>query len=187
MVDVMGHLAMALLVAAPAWVLWDGRLSLAFVGLTLTTAMLPDADLYLQGVLPITHHGVTHTVVFVTAVALVAGAVVEFGLRSWLERTWLASEGYAVSDWALFAFVAGAFVLGGCSHLVADMLSAPDIAAPVEPFWPVFEKPWSVDVLYYDNPWWNRGLLAVATALHLALGYLDYEIGHRYRMREDGA
>lgn len=183
MVDVMGHLAMASLAAIPAWVLWDGRVGAVFVGATLTTAMLPDVDLVLRDFLPVHHHGVTHTVVFVTGVALVAGAVVEFGFRSRLERTWLASEGYTVTDWALFAFVAGAFLLGGYSHLFADMLSAPDIAPPIEPFWPFFDKPWSVDVAYYNSRWWNLGLLVVATALHFALASVDVVVDHTYRIR----
>jgi hypothetical protein len=62
---------MALLWALPAWVRWDGRVNLAFIGFTFATAMLPDLDLVLRSVLPITHHGITHTVLFVVALALV--------------------------------------------------------------------------------------------------------------------
>jgi hypothetical protein len=63
MVDVSGHVAIGLLFAAPAWFLWGRRGSLSFVGFSLLTAMLPDADLFLRRVFPtVQHHGVTHTV-----------------------------------------------------------------------------------------------------------------------------
>jgi len=182
MVDVMGHFGMALLWALPALVIWNGRASLAFIGLVLATAMLPDVDLVLSQFLPIAYHGITHTILFVVTVGVVAGAVVEYGLKSWFERAWLRSEGHTISTGALFVFVAGALVPGGFSHLFADMLSAPDIAPPVNPFWPVFSKPWSVDVAWYNSPWWNRGLLAVAATLHLLVGYLDFDVDHPYHI-----
>jgi len=76
MVDVSGHFAMALLFAAPAWLVWGRRGSLTFAAFTLVTAMLPDTDLALRHVFPtVHHHGVTHTVVFVTVASVVAGAI----------------------------------------------------------------------------------------------------------------
>jgi len=182
MVDVTGHIAMAMLWALPAWALWDGRVGLAFVGLAVTTAMLPDVDLVLQTVLPIEHHGVTHTIVFVTFVALIAGAVTEYGLRSRLERRWLDDRGYTVTTGALFVFVLTGLLLGGYSHLFADMLSAPDIAPPVNPFWPFFEKPWSVDVIWYNARLWNAGLLAVAIGIHAVVAVTEFSIPHRWRI-----
>lgn len=182
MVDVMGHFAFALLLALPAWALWDGRVSLAFVAFALSTAMLPDVDLVLQAFLPVQHHGVTHTVVFVTGVSLVAGVLAEYGLKSWLERLWLERRGYTVAPGMLFLFAFAGMVAGGYSHLVADMLSAPDIAAPVEPFWPLFEKPWSVDVLWYNSQWWNAGLLAVALAAHAVAVTVDRSVGHPWHL-----
>lgn len=180
MVKLMGHLGIALLWAVPAWFVWEPRVSLAFVGFVLSTAMLPDVDLVLRDVLPIVHHGVTHTVVSVAVVSLIAGALVEYGLRSWLERRWFRRRGITVSSGALFLFVAGGFLLGGLSHLFADMLSAPDIADPIEPFWPLFDKPWSIDVLWYASTPWNVGLLAVGSAIHVALAYLDVRVEHPY-------
>jgi membrane-bound metal-dependent hydrolase YbcI (DUF457 family) len=147
--------------------------------------MLPDVDLVLSNYLPVVHHGVTHTVLFVTVVALVAGAFAEFVLRDPVERAWVASEDRRISRWALFAFVAGAFLVGGYSHLFVDMLSAPDIAKPVEPFWPFFEKPWSVDVLWYSSTVWNVGLLAVASALHVLLAALDVAVDYPLRFVRD--
>ncbi len=183
MVDVMGHFAMALLWATPAWAVWEGRVSLAFVAFALSTAMLPDVDLVLRSVLPVQHHGVTHTVVFVTAVALVTALLVEFGLKSRLEQLWLTERGYTVPRWALFAFVFGGLLLGGFSHLFADMLSAPDVAAPVEPFWPLFDKPWSVDLIWYNSSWWNAGLLAVGLSIHALAAYADRSAAHPWTLR----
>ena len=183
MVDVMGHFGMALLWAIPAWFVWDGRVSIAFVAFVLATAMLPDIDLVLSRFLPIVHHGITHTVLFVTCVALIVGAIAEYGLRSRLERAWRKDENETISTGALFVFVTGGLLLGGYSHLFADMLSAPDIAKPVEPFWPLFDKPWAVDVIWYNSPWWNVALLALAVTIHLVLAYADFEIDHPYHLR----
>ncbi|MDS0284599.1 metal-dependent hydrolase [Haloarcula onubensis] len=180
MVDVMGHLAMALLWAFPAWALWEERVAPLFVGFAVTTAMLPDVDLVLRAVLPIQHHGVTHTIVFVTAVALVAGGVIEYGLRSRLERVWLGERGYRLTAGTLFVFVTAALLFGGYSHLFADMLSAPDIAPPVNPFWPFFDKPWSVDVIWYNSRMWNAGLLVVAVVLHVLAATAELSVPHRW-------
>ena len=174
MVDVPGHFAMALLWALPAWFLWDGRVSLAFVGFALATAMLPDVDLLLLGLpVGVHHHGVTHTVLFVSTVAVVAGVVVAHALVPWIERLWLESEGHTIPRAGVYAFVTGGLLVGGLSHVFADMLSAPDIAEPVEPFWPFFDKPVSFDVIYYTAPEWNLGLLLVAAALHAIVAYAD--------------
>lgn len=185
MVKLMGHLGMALLWSLPAWFVWDRRLTLVFVGFVLTTAMLPDVDLVLADFLPVVHHGVTHTVLFVTVVALAAGAIAEYLLRPWLEAAWLRSRGRRATDGTLFAFVAGGLLLGGYSHLFTDMLSSPDIAAPIEPFWPVLDKPWSFDVIWYSSFRWNVGLLAVGVALHVLLAVLDVRITDRYGITVD--
>jgi len=75
--------------------------------------------------------------------------------------------------------------VGGMSHIFADILSAPDIAAPLSPFWPVYTEPVIVDVIYYDNPFWNFGLLGVAIALHVLLArYEGVPLETRYRIGE---
>lgn len=185
MVELLGHLALALLSSLVAWFLWDGRVSAAFAGLTLVTAMLPDVDLALRHVLPMDHHGVTHTVPFVLAVAVVAGAVVEYGLRAHFERLLARWAGYRVSRGALFVFVTGAFALGGLSHLFGDMLSSPDVAKPVSPLWPLIDSPIAFDVIWYASPWWNTGLFLVALACHAVLAYVDLRIDHPYQIVED--
>lgn len=185
MVNAAGHFAMALLGSSFAWILWDGRTSLAFIGFALSAAMLPDVDLLLRLVLPVEHHGVTHTIAFVTIVAIGAGTLAEYGLRSRIERVWLKKSGYTAARGSLFLFVVSGILVGAYSHLFADMLSAPDIAKPLSPFWPLFKKPWSFDLIYYGSPWWNAGLLSVALALHAVLAYFDLRLNHPYQIRRD--
>lgn len=69
----------------------------------------------------------------------------------------------------VFVFATAGFLTGGLSHIFADLLSAPDIASPLEPLWPLYDKPIIVDVIYYDSVFWNFELLAVAIVVHLAL------------------
>ncbi|KYH23994.1 hypothetical protein HAPAU_40730 [Halalkalicoccus paucihalophilus] len=184
MVDVSGHFAMALLFAAPAWVLWGHRGALGFTGFTLVTAMLPDSDLVLQHYLPVSHHGVTHTVLFVALVSVLSGAVAarwltaHFNTHRWIRSTTIPTE-------TVFLFATAGLLTGGVSHIFADLLSAPDIAAPLAPFWPVYPEHIIIDVIYYNSPIWNFGLLAVAVALHLALArYEGYPLETRYRIGE---
>lgn len=172
MVDIMGHIAMGLLWASPAWFFWRTRVSIVFIGFTTIAALFPDIDIWFRTLFPgvVHHHGVLHTVVFVVLSSLVVGALVAVTLARPIDR-WLGSDRFDARD--LFVFAAGAMLLGGLSHLFTDMLSAPDIAQPIEPFWPVYQKPWSVDLIWYNSPWWNAGLLTVAVLLHLGLAYLS--------------
>ena len=179
MVKLMGHLGMALLWSSPVWFVWEWRESVAFIALALTTAMLPDVDLVLENFLPISHHGITHTVVFVVGTSLLVGALVAYVTRTELGHGWARRYGVSVSGRGLFGFVAGAFALGGLSHIFTDMLSAPDIAEPLEPFWPFVDKPWSLDLIFYSSFWWNVGLLAVALALHLVIAYVTIDLDSR--------
>ncbi|QLK25056.1 metal-dependent hydrolase [Natrinema zhouii] len=168
MVNVAGHLGMALLFAAPAWLVWGKRGALGFTGFALLTAMLPDTDLVLQQVLPIDHHGVTHTLLFVLLMSVLVGAAVAKWLTPWFAAThWIRST--EITTETVFVFATAGLALGGISHLFADLLSAPDIAAPLEPFWPLYSEPVIVDVIYYGSPIWNIGLFAVAIGLHLVL------------------
>lgn len=167
MVDVLGHVAMGLLWAVPGWFRWEGRVSLAFVGFVLLAVMLPDIDLYLPGVV---HHGVTHTVPFVTIAALVGAALVTPVATPILRRWWRRNGDGTVSRSSTFRFVAGGFLVGGLSHLFIDMLSAGAGGnPPLEPFWPFFAKPVSIDFIYYSSFAWNGGLLVSALAIHLVL------------------
>lgn len=169
MVQVAGHLGMALLFSTPAWLVWGRRTSVTFVGFCLVTAMLPDLDLVLQDVVPgVYHHGVTHTVAFVVVAGVAGGALAAVWLTPYLERYRRIRSG-VIPRSTVFAFAAGGFVLGGLSHVFADLLSAPDIAAPLKPLWPVYSESVIFDVVAYDSFAWNEGLLLAAVALHVAL------------------
>jgi len=183
MVKLMGHVAMALLWAIPAWFVWDNRVSLAFVGLTTVTAMLPDLDLLLQKLFPslIHHHGVTHTIVFVCGASVFAGAITAAAFSGPLDR-WTRGERFDRSS--AFAFAAGAYAVGGLSHVFADMLSAPDIASPIEPLWPFVQGSWGIDVIWYSSTWWNVGLLAVALTVHAVLAVATTPLEHPFRLEE---
>lgn len=182
MVDVSGHFAIALLFAAPAWFVWGRRGATGFTAFALVTAMLPDSDLVLRHFLPVSHHGVTHTALFVVLVSVLTGAVAAGWLTSFFNsHRWIKST--AIDDETVFVFATAGFLTGGLSHLFADLLSAPDIAAPLAPFWPVYPEPIVIDLIYYDSPIWNFGLLAVAGVFHLALAYYDrYPLETRYRI-----
>lgn len=183
MVDVMGHVAMGLLWAAPVWFLWSRRVSLAFLGIVAGAALLPDVDLWIEKLAPavIHHHGITHTVVFVAVLSLAVGAVVATQRRP-LDR-WLWRE--PVRPRTSSGFVSVAVLIGGLSHLFADVLSSPDISQPLEPFWPVYPEPVIVDLIWYNAPLWNVGLLAVTLLLHLLLALLVQPLDHPYRITDE--
>ena len=171
MVDVLGHVAMGLLWAVPAWFLWEKRTSLAFIGLVLLTVMLPDVDLYLPGIV---HHGVTHTVLFVSLTALLGGAMVTTVATPVFRRLLRRSRDDSVSTGTIYGFVVSGLLLGGLSHLFIDMLSAGSGGnPPLEPFWPVFTRSFSIDFIYYSSFRWNGGLLLVALLVHATLFFLD--------------
>lgn len=182
MVDASGHIAMALLFAAPAWIVWSRRGALGFTAFALVTAMLPDTDLLLQQYLPISHHGVTHTLLFVGVASGLAGTISARWLTDWLnDHPRVRST--TITPEVVFWFATGGFLTGGVSHIFADLLSAPDIAAPLSPFWPLYDQPVIIDVIYYDSVIWNFGLLAVAVGLHVLLArHESYPLDSRYRI-----
>lgn len=168
MVDVTGHFAVALLFVLPAWFVYERTTASRFVALALTTAMLPDVDLFLSHYLPIQHHGITHTVAFVVVASLALGLLAA-GIVAASPRKATPGETVSWLPGNVFGFATTAFFVGAGSHVFADMLSAPDIAPPVKPFMPFWNGVVSVDVLYYDDPVWNFGLLGVAIAAHLVV------------------
>jgi membrane-bound metal-dependent hydrolase YbcI (DUF457 family) len=188
MVNLAGHLAMALLFAAPAWLVWGRRGALGFTAFALVTSMLPDTDLVLQHYLPISHHGITHTLLFVGVVSVVAGALAaRFLTDQFNDHRWIRST--VITPDVVFLFATAGFLTGGVSHIFADLLSAPDIAAPLSPFWPVYTEPVIIDVIAYDSVAWNFGLLAVAVATHALLARRErYPLDTRFRIggRKDG-
>lgn len=181
MVDITGHLAFGLLFALPAWYVWDDRVSVGFVALAAVAALLPDIDLWLTVLFPdqIHHHGVIHTVLFAVGASLVIGAIVAGLLRRRVDR-WVGDERFHARR--LFVVATLAVLTGTLSHLFADMLSAPDLSTPIEPFWPFFAKPWSLDLLWYNATWINYGFFTVMVVTHLALAYLTTPPERRHRL-----
>lgn len=180
MVDQLGHAAMALFWSVPAWFLWDRAVSVAFAGTALLTSQLPDVDLYVPG---LAHHGITHTVPFVLLASLLGAALVTALFERRVRRWWRVREGTDLSRTTLYAFVASALLVGGLSHLFVDLLSTPATGRPLQPFWPFFEKPFSVSPIErFSAPKWNIGPLIIALAVHLAL-YLSDLSSLRRRVR----
>lgn len=176
MVDVLGHLGMALIWLSPAWYFVDRRDTAAvFVAGSFPFGLLPDVDLYLSRLSGIHHHGVVHTVLAVTLMALVVGPLLGRVFTTVAAGTdWFSDRG-ARSAYEMG--VIGVWV-AGLAHLFADMLSAPDVSTPIEPFWPLFHGGlFSVDVLWYQSWWATWGLLVLGVAVNVAAWYWKGEDG----------
>jgi hypothetical protein len=168
MVDVLGHLGMAMIWLAPAWFFLDREKTAAlFVGVGVWFGMLPDVDLLLSSWFQeIKHHGIFHTVLVVTILAAVIGPVVGWVLNKTLGGSdWFSEQ--AADNATGFGFVM--VWIAGLGHLSADILSAPDIADSIEPFWPIYQQSLGIDVVWYNNPWANWGLLAAGILINVAL------------------
>jgi hypothetical protein len=169
MVDVVGHLGMALLWLAPAWFIFDRpKTAGAFVLSGFPFGMLPDIDLVLSRMFAtVKHHGVFHTVLVVTILAAVVGPVVGAVVDRVGGDDWLSPE--VRENKYQFGFVA--VWIAGLAHVFADMLSAPDIAEAVEPFWPLYQQSLGIDVVWYNNPWFNWGLFVAGIVVNVGLYY----------------
>ena len=171
MVDVLGHLGMALLWLAPAWYVLDRReTAVAVVGTGFWFGMVPDVDLVLSNYVPtIHHHGVFHTILVVTVLAAILGPLLGRGLKAvGGDADWFSAE--AEADAIKIGFVA--VWVAGLSHLFADMLSAPDIASRIEPLWPLYDgSVVLVDVLWYNSFWATWALLLAGLAVNVGAWY----------------
>jgi hypothetical protein len=168
MVDVAGHLGMALIWLAPAWLIIDRRRTAAtFSAVGVWFGMMPDVDLLLSGVVPtIEHHGVFHTILAVGILSVVMGPLVGRGLRATIGGSSWFSD--AAVDRASGVGVVMVFV-AGTAHVFADMLSAPDVAQAVEPFWPLCSRSIGIDLVWYDDPVFDWGLFVVGVGLTVGL------------------
>ncbi|MFC6862764.1 metal-dependent hydrolase [Halomicroarcula sp. GCM10025817] len=168
MVDVAGHLGMALLWLAPAWIVLDRpETAGTFVASGFLFGMFPDVDLAISPIVPtVKHHGVFHTVAVVTVLAAVVGPLVG-RLVAYLggRRELLSTQAEATAS--RFGFFA--VWVAGLGHIFADVLSAPDVSEAIEPFWPLYRQPLGVDVVWYNDPWVNWGLLAAGILVNLGL------------------
>ncbi|WP_436910181.1 metal-dependent hydrolase [Halosimplex marinum] len=179
----MGHVAMALLWALPAWFVWHDRVSVVFVAIAAVVAPIPDGDKYLAMAFPdaFHHHGITHTVIFAVAAALVAGALAAWLLTDRVDG-WVQGDRFDSSS--MFVFATGAVLVSWLSHVFADMLSAPDISTPIEPLWPFVDGSWGIDLIWYNNPLWNVVFLAVMLLAHGVLAYSAFKVDHPYRIEK---
>lgn len=177
MVDVLGHLGMALIWLVPAWYFIDRRRTAAmFVAVAFWFGMLPDVDLYLSKWFDgIHHHGVFHTVLVVTLLAVIIGPLVGMVFRRIGSNSeWFSprAEEHAIGMGFLAVWIPG------LSHIFADMLSAPDASTRIEPLWPLVKGPVVLmDVLWYKSWWATWGLFVLGIALNVAAWYLadDHE------------
>jgi hypothetical protein len=188
MVEPLGHLAMALAFALPAWILWDGRTGAAFVGFVLAASTLPDVDIVLmRRGFPIQHHTVTHTITFVVLAAAVGSLLAVALLRPTLQRWWRLTEEETVQRGTVALFAGGGLLLGGVSHLVGDILAGDGYQA-IEPLWPLVEEPVAVPVAHYTSPWLNGGLFVLALGLHAGVVLTGtFPLEHRFRHWRTGS
>ena len=170
MVEPIGHVAMALLFAVPAWILWGRRPAVTFAVLTQATALLPDVDLYLREYFShplLQHHGITHTVPFLLVVGTLFGIVAAYALTPILNANRLIHSD-SITRGTSFLFTTAAFWAGGLSHVFVDLLSAEPDAA-IAPLWPLYRGDVIVDIVAYDSTPVNLGLIVAAIAIHAAL------------------
>jgi hypothetical protein len=171
MVDVLGHLGMALLWLAPVWYFVDHRQTAALIVATgFWFGMLPDVDLPLSNWgLGLHHHGVVHTVLAVTIFAAVLGPLVGLVFRRIDDRTgWFSARAREKALQIGFLTV----WIPGLAHLFADMLSAPDVSTRIEPLWPLVKGPVvMMDVLWYQSWWATWGLLILGISVNALAWY----------------
>lgn len=150
-----GHIGLALLFAAPAWLAFNQfRAGLAFSALAALTGMFPDLDIYVMRYLFIEHHGVMHSLAFLVPAALVLGGVVTGGYLA-------IRDGDSPSAAAVFAFVTVALFTGMLAHMVGDVLTSPDIAPPIKPLYPLVDQRFVLDAAFVKSNLWNLGPLAL--------------------------
>lgn len=115
---------------------------------------------------PLKHHGVFHTVLVVTILAAVIGPVVGKVVEAVVGDTdCLSTEAAARS--IRFGFLT--VWIPGLAHVFADMLSAPDLADSIEPLWPIYGGSIGVDLVWYNNPVVNWGLLVAGVLVNIGL------------------
>ena len=161
----LGHVGMALLFAAPlAFLLDRKRRYPPVLVLALATALLPDLD----GKIPFSHHhGGPHTVLFAVSASLAIGLALAFVSANVL---WLARRIDSVPAFrprAAFALGFGGALAGLASHLFADLLMIPIADNPVEPLWPLSNRPVALGLMHPGDPAWNYGLLAAGIAAQI--------------------
>lgn len=162
-----GHIGLALLFAAPAWLVFDQfRAGLAFSALAALTGMFPDLDIYVMRYVFIEHHGVMHSLAFLVPAALVLGGIFTGG--------YLAVRDDHPAATTVFAFVTVALFTGMVAHMVGDILTSPDIAPPIKPLYPLVDSRFVLDAAFVKSNLWNLGPLALGLVTQGSLAAWRY-------------
>jgi len=176
---------MALLWLAPAWLAFaHSETAATFVVAGLPFGMVPDLDLVFSQIFrTIRHHGVFHTILAITVFAAIIGPIVGTLLEKVAGGSdWLSLE--STHDSYRFGFLA--VWIAGLSHIFADMLSAPDIAQAVEPFWPLYFESISFDLVWYNAAWFNWGLLVAGIFVNSVLALYTRNINPKAEVDNSG-
>jgi inner membrane protein len=162
-----GHLGLTATLYVPFGVVLaasDPSLALGAGVLTLACGLAPDIDSYVSDRF-LEHRGLTHTVGFAALVGVVGA--------------WMFS--HPPIDTPALGFALG--VVGVGSHLVADWLNPMGIA----PWYPVFDRRYSIAFCNADDPTVNWLLLALGGLLTLTSGILALQGGEDVKMLAIGA
>jgi len=155
-----GHLGVALVLAAPFVAVLRPRVATRFTVLALLAATIPDLDLLVPGV---AHHGVTHTLGFAVAVGIAGSGL--FAAASTLTSPNTVDSTAPVPR--VVVFYAFALSLGAFGHVVADVLMLLPATQPVSPLWPVSHAPLRVETLRYGNTVRNLGTFCAGLGAHV--------------------
>ncbi|UPV75798.1 metal-dependent hydrolase [Halorussus limi] len=160
-----GHYGVALLAAAPVASFLGRRSGTVFSMFVILVAVLPDLDRHLPYV---THHGVTHTFLFAAVAGVVIGALGAAVYRAYLAVS-AASRWPNLSPERVFVWATAGVFIGVSGHVVADILVLLPGTQPVSPFWPVFERKLTVEVIPLGAPVRNVSLLVLGFVAQTAV------------------
>lgn len=153
----LGHYGAALTVYAPVGyvtaTIWGLELAVAGGLVVLGLSTFPDVDQYVP---VIDHRGPTHTVWFAVAVALLVA----------ITAPAVPGATDTASTATLSGFGALVATLSIGSHLLADAITP----MGVRPFWPVWNRHWTFDVVPAANPAANYLLLTVGVIAVTVVG-----------------
>lgn len=163
----LGHFGIALLFAAPVAALLHPRTQTGFSVYVILTALLPDLDNYVPGLV---HHGVTHTFAFGIIAGVGGGALAAVAVVVSQRST---EEGLVeqFDPVRVFAFVALGLFIGVSSHVVGDILILLPGTQPVSPFWPIGEQTYQFGITHLGAPIRNATLILAGLALHAVVSW----------------
>lgn len=169
-----GHYGVALLVAAPFASFLGRKSGTVFSAFVVLVAVLPDLDKHLPYVI---HHGVTHTFLFGAVAAVVLGTLAWAGYLAYF--AWSATPRWPnLAPRRVFVWAAVGTFVGVASHVVADVLVLLPGRQPVSPFWPVFNRKLTIEIIPLGATARNLLLLGLGFAAQAAV----YHFGDDLRL-----